>query len=128
MAEPRGAVPAAAPSATVVGSGARFVGEMSSEDDVVVVGRVEGSLRVAQRVTVAPGGEVEGDIHARVILVQGRVHGQIFASEKAELAAASVVEGNVEAPKIVIAEGARLEGTVAMAQEPGRGASTKSEG
>ncbi len=112
----------------MVGPRSRFVGELSSEDDVVVVGRVEGSLRVAQRVTVAPGGEVEGDIHARVVLVQGCVRGKIFAGEKAELSAASVVEGSVEAPKIVIAEGARLEGTVAMAPQGERDASRKSEG
>jgi cytoskeletal protein CcmA (bactofilin family) len=111
-----------------VGPRSRFVGELSGEDDVVVAGRVEGTVRASERVTVAPGGDVEGDIHARTVFVQGRVHGQIFAGEKAELSASAVVEGSVEAPKIVISEGARLEGTVAMAPRGERDASRKSEG
>lgn len=126
--EARGAAAPAAPAATVVGPRARFVGELSGEDDVLVAGRIEGTVRVAERVTVGPGGDVEGDIHARAILVQGRVHGQIFAGERAELSATAVVEGGVEAPKIVIAEGARLEGNVAMAPRDDPGASRKSEG
>lgn len=115
-------------TSTVVGARSLFVGELSGEDEVVVAGRVDGTVRVSDRVTVAAGGDVEGDIHARTVLVQGRVHGQIFAGEKAELSATAVVEGSVEAPKIVISEGARLEGTVAMAPRGDRGASLKSEG
>lgn len=118
----------APPAATVVGRGARFVGEISGEDDVVVMGRLEGAVRVAGRATVGPGGEVEGDLHARCVLVQGLVRGQIFGGERAELAATAVVEGSVEAPKIVIAEGARLEGSVAMAPRGDGGATRTSEG
>jgi cytoskeletal protein CcmA (bactofilin family) len=103
------------------------VGEISGEEDVVILGRLEGTVRVGGRATVGPGGEVEGDLHARAVLVQGRVHGQIFGGERAELAATAVVEGSVEAPKIIIAEGARLEGSVAMAPRGERGASRTSE-
>lgn len=110
-----------------MGARSRFVGELSGEDEVVVAGRVEGTVRASERVTVAAAGQVAGDIHARTVLVHGRVHGQIFASEKAELSATAAVEGSVEAPKIVISEGAKLEGTVAMASRGDRGG-RKSEG
>lgn len=103
-----------APAATVVGERSRFAGELSGEEDVLVMGHLEGTVRVGERVTVGPGGNVEGDIHAKAVLVQGRVKGQILASERAELSATAVVEGGVESPKVVIAEGARLEGSVAM--------------
>jgi cytoskeletal protein CcmA (bactofilin family) len=42
------------------------------------------------------------------------VRGQIIATERAELAATAVVHGSVQAPKIIIAEGAHLQGNVAM--------------
>lgn len=77
-------------------------------------GRFEGTVRVDRRVTVGPEGTVEGEIHARQVLVAGRIHGDVHASERAELTSTSTVEGGVTAPKIVIAEGARLEGSVAM--------------
>jgi cytoskeletal protein CcmA (bactofilin family) len=108
----------AAGAATVLGARSRVVGELAGDEDVVVLGRFEGTLRVGERVTVGPGGDVEGDIHARAVLVQGRVKGQIQASERAELGATAVVEGGVESPKVVIAEGALLTGSVAMSPRP----------
>ena len=101
--------------ATLIGAGAHFVGDLSSEEDVVIQGRLEGKIVVGGNVRVEAGGEVEGDIEARGVLVAGNVQGEIRAAERAELAPTAVVEGGVQAPKIVIAEGARLTGSVAMA-------------
>jgi cytoskeletal protein CcmA (bactofilin family) len=97
-----------------VGPSARFVGEITGDEDVAVQGRVEGNIDVTRRVVVAPSGEIEGDVHARSVVVGGRVKGQIRADERAELLASAAVQGNVHAPKVVIAEGAQLQGNVAM--------------
>jgi cytoskeletal protein CcmA (bactofilin family) len=103
------------PPTTVLGSGARFVGDLSGDEDIVVNGRFEGRIRVDRSmVTVGTGGELDGDIAARSVVVGGKVRGQITANEKAELLESAVVEGSVQAPKVVIAEGAQLEGNVAM--------------
>ncbi len=105
-----------APSgSTVIGPRARFVGDVSGDEDIVVQGRLEGNVRVHRRVTIAASGELNGDVHARSVVVGGRVHGQILADERAELLASASVQGNVNAPKVVIAEGAQLQGSVAMA-------------
>ena len=106
---------AAAPSAaTVIGPNARFVGEFSGDEDIVIHGQFEGNIDIPRRVTVALPGQMKGDIHARSVVVGGRVNGQIRADERAELLASATVQGNVNAPKVVIAEGARLQGNVAM--------------
>jgi len=42
------------------------------------------------------------------------VRGEIRSSDRAELAATAVVDGSIQSPKIVIAEGAQLTGSVAM--------------
>ncbi|HEY1433808.1 MAG TPA: polymer-forming cytoskeletal protein [Thermoanaerobaculia bacterium] len=103
-----------ASGATVVGPKARFVGEFSGDEDLVIHGRVEGNVDIRRRVTIAPAGEMKGDIRARSVVVGGRVQGQILAEERAELLATASVQGNVNAPKVVIAEGAQLQGSVAM--------------
>lgn len=108
----RAAAPASA--ATVIGPNARFVGEISGDEDVVIQGQFEGNIDIPRRVTVASPGRMKGDIHARSVIVGGRVEGQIRADERAELLASAAVQGNVNAPKVVIAEGARLQGNVAM--------------
>jgi len=108
-------------SRTVLGVGARFVGNLTAEEEVVVAGRLEGKVEGSKRVQVAAEGEVEGDIEALSVYIAGRVHGQILAGERTELSATAVVEGGIESPKIVIAEGAKLTGSVGMA--PGGGKS-----
>jgi cytoskeletal protein CcmA (bactofilin family) len=113
-AERAAATPVASSSATVIGPKARFVGEISGDEDIVIQGRFEGNIKVNRRVTVAASGELKGDLHAKSVVVGGRVHGQIRADERAELLASASVQGNVNAPKVVIAEGAQLQGNVAM--------------
>lgn len=104
--------------ATVIGAKVKFVGEISGDEDIVVQGRCEGNIRVNRKVSVAASGELQGDIHARWVVVGGRVHGQIHADERVELLASASVQGNVHAPKVIIAEGAQLQGNVAMSAAP----------
>jgi cytoskeletal protein CcmA (bactofilin family) len=66
---------------------------------------------------VGPEADVRGQVHAREVVVSGRVQGDVHAAERAELKSTCTIEGNVHAPKIVIAEGARLEGKVAMSDK-----------
>jgi cytoskeletal protein CcmA (bactofilin family) len=110
--EGSGATPPSPP--TVIGAKARLVGEITGDEDILIHGRFEGNIKVSRSVTVAPSGEIKGDIHGRSVVVGGRVHGQVRADERAELLASASVQGNVNAPKVVIAEGAQLQGNVAM--------------
>ena len=97
-----------------IGSKVKLVGDLSGDEDIVVNGRVEGKIRVDRKVVVATGAEVEGDVQAKSVIVGGRVHGQVLASERAELLASGRVQGNVHAPRIVMAEGAQIQGRVVM--------------
>jgi cytoskeletal protein CcmA (bactofilin family) len=92
----------------------RVVGDVTGDEDVVVNGRVEGKIRIDRKVLVSAGAEVEGDIQAKSVVVGGRVHGQVMASERAELLPTGRVQGNVHAPRIVMAEGAQIQGRVVM--------------
>lgn|GEM_PF-694534 len=123
--------PVSASSKTVIGSGSRLIGDLISDEDVMLDGQIEGKIRAERMVTIGSGGELEGDVQARSVLVGGKVRGQILASERAELSATAVVHGSVQAPKIIIAEGAHLQGNVAMsigAEAAAMPAPRKSEG
>ncbi len=90
------------------------MGDVISDEDLLLEGQIEGKVRGERSVTIGSSGDLEGDVAARTIIVGGKVRGQIVASERAELMATAVVNGSVQAPKIVIAEGAHLQGNVAM--------------
>jgi cytoskeletal protein CcmA (bactofilin family) len=106
--------PSASAATTVIGSRLRIVGDVSGDEDLVVNGRLEGKIRVDRKVVVSAGAEVEGDVQARSVIIGGRVHGQVMATERAELLPTGRVQGNVHAPRIVMAEGAQIQGRVVM--------------
>ena len=99
---------------TVIGSRLKIVGDVSGDEDLVVNGRLEGKIRVDRKVVVSAGAEVEGDVQAKSVIIGGKVHGQVMASERAELLPSGRVQGNVHSPRIVMAEGAQIQGRVVM--------------
>ena len=99
---------------TVIGSGSRVVGELFADEDIVVEGRFEGKIHGERGGLVGSAGDVEGDVDGKNSVVSGKVRGQVTAVERAELTGTAAVEGGVQAPKIIIAEGAVLQGKVAM--------------
>jgi cytoskeletal protein CcmA (bactofilin family) len=60
-------------------------------------------------------------VTAGAVVVAGRIEGQIVARQRAELLASATVTGSVQAPKVVIAEGAQLQGSVTMSSPVGAG-------
>ncbi len=108
------------PSApTVIGPEARFVGDLTGDEDVLIGGRFEGKIRIEGRATIGPTGQVVGDVLARAVVVAGRVEGQIRRARAGRAAASASVNGSVHAPKVIIAEGAQLQGSVAMSSPAG---------
>lgn len=89
-------------SATIVSAGARLVGEMLADEEVVMAGEFEGTLRTTRSLQVANTGCVKGEIYADTVLVLGRVEGPIRAAERIELQPGAVVDGDLEAQGVRI--------------------------
>ncbi len=105
--------PAPAPqarSACVIGAKTVLKGDITGEEDVVVEGTVEGQIRIAKDLHVAPGGVVKATVHAGSIVVSGEIVGDCQATQKVEIRASGRLTGNIRAPRVVIAEGAVFKG------------------
>jgi cytoskeletal protein CcmA (bactofilin family) len=98
----------------VLGKTLVFKGELSADEDIVLQGRVEGSIHHTQSVTVGIDGVVIGDTHARSILVEGTVEGDLRGVVSVLIAATANVRGNISAPRVGIMEGANFNGSVDM--------------
>jgi cytoskeletal protein CcmA (bactofilin family) len=105
--------------ATVVGRETTIEGKIYSKVSLRVEGRVEGEVYSDDTVVVGSGGEVDGNIEAQTIMVGGKVEGNVRASDKLEILPQGHVTGDVFTPfgRLVIEEGARLEGKCAMTKE-----------
>lgn len=89
-------------------------GALSGEEDLVVEGRLEGSVALAGHLVVAQGGVVEADLDVASVEVHGEVRGDIVASRSITIERGAQVAGNVRAPRVIIHDGARFEGAVEM--------------
>ena len=90
-------------------------GEVSSEDDLTIEGSVQGYVSVRDAtLTIEAPARLEADVRAARVLVRGEVRGAIAASERIELSASSSVDGSLSAGRIVVADGARFNGTIDM--------------
>jgi len=115
-----------------IGRSISINGEVKGDEDLLIQGRVDGSVTLKQHaVTVGTDGSVKADIAARVITVEGRVEGNLTAQEQVILRGSARVQGNITAPRVVLEDGARFRGGVDMGEAPaettsGKGASAAS--
>jgi cytoskeletal protein CcmA (bactofilin family) len=98
-----------------VGSSVLVKGELSAQEDIVIAGRVEGTIIVeGHLVVIEGGGQVAADIAARGIIISGTVKGTLAAEERIELRNTANVEGELAAPSISMADGAIVRGRIEM--------------
>ena len=92
-----------------------FKGELVAEEDLLIQGRVEGTIQHnAANLTIGPFADVRADIVARHVLVQGKVVGDVRASESVIVEPSANVRGDISAPRIGLREGAKFKGQIDM--------------
>src|SRR5262245_7348606 len=89
-------------SATILSQAAKLMGEMAAEEDVILAGTFEGTLRTSRSLQVATSGVLNGAAHADTVLVLGRVVGPISAVDRIELQPGAIVEGDLAAQHVRI--------------------------
>ncbi len=99
----------------VIGASIRLNGELAGGEDLLVEGRIEGSVELAQNaLTVGGKGRIAGSAHARAIHVEGEVEGNLTADEVLVLRKSARVRGDLVSPRVVIEDGARFKGSIDM--------------
>jgi cytoskeletal protein CcmA (bactofilin family) len=98
----------------VVGPETSIRGNLSGQEDLVVQGRLEGTVSLSGHLIVAESGNVEADVDVESIEVHGTVQGDISASRSITIEKGAHVTGNVKAPRVIINDGARFDGAVEM--------------
>jgi cytoskeletal protein CcmA (bactofilin family) len=99
---------------TVIGAGITIEGEITTDEDVVVLGTVRGKVQAKEGVTIEAGALVEADISGGALSIAGAVTGNITSSDRVDLQSGARVVGNVKAARITIADGAQFKGNVDM--------------
>ena len=91
-----------------------FKGELSADEDLMLKGRVVGSIRHTANLRIGKEGSVKGDIKAKYISVEGEVEGDLHAGSSVTVKESANVKGNIYAPTVGLIEGAHFRGSIDM--------------
>ncbi len=99
----------------IIGPSITIKGDVTGEEDLLIQGRVEGKVDLAQHhVTVGANGRIKANIVGRSVTVEGEVEGDLHAEEQISIRKSGKVRGNVSAPRVTIEDGAMFKGSIDM--------------
>jgi cytoskeletal protein CcmA (bactofilin family) len=102
---------------SVIGQTTVIRGNVRGDGAIELLGSVEGDVSATGDVSLAESAAVHGNLTGAAVRVAGTVNGNLTGSESVSLAETARVVGDLRAPRIGIAEGALVRGTV-QTEEP----------
>lgn len=109
----------------MIGPSINIKGEVTGDEDLLIQGSVEGTITLGNNaVSVGESGQVNADVHAKILKIDGTVTGDVTAVEKVVISKSGNVRGNIIAPRVTLEDGAVFKGSIDM--DPAGAASGKS--
>ena len=98
-----------------VGHGTTLTGETVFHAMLRVDGHLIGTVASeAGTLIIGTNGQVDANVSVAAAMINGTVNGDVLASEKLQLGRTARVMGNIQSPRLIIEEGAILEGSCSM--------------
>ena len=106
----------AASGTSLIGTGTVITGNIVSNGDVRIDGKLIGNISGGAKVLVGADGVVEGDIEGQQADILGAVTGKISVSELLNLRGKAVIKGDIRAGKLQIEPTVTFNGKCQMGQ------------
>lgn len=98
-----------------VGHGTTLTGETQFHAMLRVDGHLIGTVSSESgTLIIGTNGQVDANITVAAAMINGTVNGDIWATEKLQLGRTARVLGNIHSPRLIVEEGAILEGSCSM--------------
>ena len=102
----------------MIGPGVKIEGQIISDENLVIEGKVNGSITAKNHeVTVGKSGNLKANISANIVNIEGVVKGDISGAEKVVISKTGNVLGNIQSPRVTLEDGAKFKGSIEM--DPG---------
>lgn len=125
---PAAKAPAPAPeTGSTLGRQVHIDGTIVCDEDLTILGKVEGTIRGKGTLVIAKEADVLATIDGQRVLVHGKVDGNVHAADRVVLGQTARLTGDIEAPTLEIIEGAYFKGNVEMRPEKFAKAEPKAE-
>ena len=107
---------------TTIGASLIITGEITSQEDITVHGRVKGQIRMDKgSLLIAPKASIDADVEGTHVLIHGTLAGNVLAAHRIELTPTADVTGTLTTPSVVLQDGATFNGLLDMEKQNGNG-------
>lgn len=98
----------------IIAKNTSLVGDLTSDGDFRVDGKIEGTIKTTGRVVIGKDGEVVGNIECLNADVEGTFSGKLDVEEVLSLKSTAFISGDVVLGKLSVEPGATFNATCAM--------------
>jgi cytoskeletal protein CcmA (bactofilin family) len=99
----------------LIGKAIRIKGELHGEEDLIIEGKVEGTISLKKNhLILERSAVITAHVEVQNVTIKGQMNGNTSASDKVEITADAKIVGDIRAPRLVMAEGAKFKGSVEM--------------
>lgn len=109
--------PASVDTKTIIGASVNVEGDFNSKGDVLIVGRLKGSVKTLQNITVGQSAVVQAEVEAANAHIAGTIIGNLTVKEKVELTKTAKIKGNLLTKELSIEAGAVFNGNCSMGDQ-----------
>src|SRR3954452_3880287 len=97
-------------SPVLIGKAIGIKGELHGEEDLVIEGRVDGTIALKKNhLILERSAVITAHVEVQNITIKGEMNGNTLASDKVEITADARVVGDIKAPRVVMEEGAKFK-------------------
>ena len=105
------------PTVNTISEGTIIEGEIKSEADIRIDGKLKGVVNARAKVVIGNTGEIDGDIYCNSADVMGKISGTIEAKDILYLKSSARINGDIKTVKMVVESGALFNGNCTMGEK-----------
>ena len=98
----------------IIGKNTSITGDVISEGDFRIDGKVDGTVKTSGRVVIGKTGKANGKVECSNADIEGKFSGELFVSNLLTLKATAKITGEVVIGKLSVEPGAEFNATCAM--------------
>lgn len=102
------------PARNIIGNGTIIKGEIESNGDIRIDGKVVGVLKSTGKIVLGQNGVIEGDVYCKQADLSGHVKGKLIVDELTSIKSTSNIEGELTTKQLYIEIGAKFNGKCEM--------------
>jgi cytoskeletal protein CcmA (bactofilin family) len=95
-----------------ISAGITIEGRIDGAAHLRVAGLFKGDVHVTGNLTIEPGGELIGSVHAKAVVIGGHLEGSIESAARVAILSTGVLHGDLKAGLLMVEGGSRMIGRV----------------